>query len=43
MKKKKNQEKEFTIVEVKNLSKIFQKKTKLPGIKGFFKPMVDDF
>ena len=43
MTKKKEKEKAFTIVEAKNLSKVFEKKTKLPGLKNFFKPMVEEF
>ena len=32
-----------TIIEVKGLKKTFQKKVKLPGIKNFFRPKVEEF
>ena len=37
MSKKTKQEKSLVIVEAKNLSKVFEKKTKIPGLKKFFK------
>lgn len=35
--------KKDTIIEVKQLSKTFKKKIKMPGIKGFFNPISEDF
>lgn len=35
--------KQNTIIEVKNLKKTFQKKVKLPGVKNFFKPRIEEF
>ena len=34
--------KKDTIIEVEHLSKTFQKKIKMPGVKGFFNPIIED-